>query len=400
MTSVNLEDREAVDNPAEFFSRVRALGGDIQWSDVHRAWLVLSHPAVEDGFRDWERLSSDKVPSFARVASQRSPAFSKVVELLSGWMNFRDPPVHRRLREPVHRAFTPKSVADLEGAVQEIVDDTIAAFPGESVDLMTDFARVVPALVIAAILGVEREERSRFQRWSDDLAHLVFSMNPGEVDETPILWATDEFSGFFEERIERERRHPTGSLLTTIVEASSDELSPVELIGACTLLLFGGHETTTILLSNALATLLERPDLQEWLRQHPEADLTAVEEFVRIGGPARALPRKVLVEHEREGQVLKPGQNVYLCVAAANYDGDVFDEPATINLRRDPNPHLGFGWGLHYCLGAPLARLEARLALRSLLDRYAELVPAEPVPEVRASAMGFGRRPLKARLRR
>jgi cytochrome P450 len=399
MTGIDLEDRQSVDRPAEFFAHAREAGGVVQWSDVHRAWLVLSHTAVEDGFRDWERLSSDKVASFARVASRRSPAFSKVVELLGGWMNFRDPPVHRRLREPVHRAFTPKAVADLEGAAQEIVDDTIAGFGDGHADLMTEFARVIPALVIAAILGVEREERGRFQRWSDDLAHLVFSMNPGAVDERPILWATEEFSSFFEERIARERRDPTGSLLTRIVQASSDELSPVELIGACTLLLFGGHETTTILLSNAIATLLERPDLQAWLRTHPEADPAAVEEFVRIGGPARALPRKVLVEHEREGRTLRPGQNVYLCVAAANYDPDVFDEPGTTNLQRDPNPHLGFGWGLHYCLGAPLARLEARLAIRALLDRYSEILPDGPVPAVRASAMGFGRRPLKARLR-
>jgi cytochrome P450 len=397
---IDLENREAVDRPAEFFARARQDGGDVQWSDVHRAWLVLSHEGVEEGFRDWERLSSDKGSAFARVAASRSPAFAKVVELLSGWMNFRDPPVHRRLREPVHRAFTPKAVSDLEGPVQAIVNDVMADFEGATTDLMSDFARIIPALVIAEILGVDRQERSRFQRWSDDLAHLVFSMNPGTVDEGPILWATEEFSAFFEERIEKERREPTGSLLATIAQASSDELSAVELIGACTLLLFGGHETTTILLSNAIALLLQRPGLQEWLRRHPGADVTAVEEFVRVGGPARALPRKVVVEHERSGQRLLPGQNVYLCVAAANYDPGVFEDPGTINLERDPNPHLGFGWGLHYCLGAPLARLEARIAIRALLDRFAAIVPAEPVPEVRASAMGFGRRPLKARLRR
>jgi hypothetical protein len=396
---LDLECRESVDDPAGYFARARKAGGDVQWSDRHRAWVVLSHAGVEAGFKDWQHLSSDKAATFARVAARRSAAFGTVVELLAGWMNFRDPPVHDRLREPVKRAFTPRALERLEQDVEQVVSDTLGAFPAGEADLMGDFARVVPALVIAAMLGVEPEERHRFQRWSDDLAHLVFSMNPAEeTDEQAILWSTGEFTTFFNERIARERTAPTGSLLTTIVEQNGGELSPLELVGACTLLLFGGHETTTILMSNAFATLLERPDLQAWLREHPGADVTAVEEFVRIGGPARALPRKVAVEHERGGQVLEPGQNVYLCVAAANYDPAVFADPATIDLERAPNPHLGFGWGLHYGLGATLARIETRIAIRRLLERFGSIEPAVPVPEVRASSMGFGRRPLRTRL--
>lgn len=395
---IDLEDRRAVDHPAEFFAEARARGGDVQWSDVHRAWLVLSHAGVEAGFRDADRLSSDKMAAFERVAATRSPQFHQVVELLSGWMNFRDDPVHHRLREPVRGAFTPRRVESLEDQVQAITNDVIDAFPAGEVDLVRDFARIIPALVIAAILGVEGEERHRFQAWSDELAHLVFSMNPGTVDERPIIEATEEFTSFFGRHIERERRSPSGSLLSTIVQDSSSDLTALELVGACTLLLFGGHETTTTLLSNALALLMERPDLQEWLRRHPEADRTAIEEFLRIGGPARALPRKVAITHERGGCILREGQNVYLCVAAANYDPDVFENPAEVNFLRDPNPHMAFAWGPHYCLGANLARLEARVAIRTLLSRYRQVEPAGPIPAVRASAMGFGRRPLKANL--
>ena len=398
---IDLECRESVDDPTGYFARAREAGGGVQWSERHRAWLLLSHEQVEAGFKDWERLSSDKMDSFERVARRRSEAFNKVVELLSGWMNFRDPPVHDRLREPVRRAFTPRALESLEQDVEEIVAATLDAFPEGGADLMGDYARIVPALVIAAMLGVEPGERYRFQRWSDDLAHLVFSMNPAdETDEQPILWSTGEFTEFFSERIEQERRHPTGSLLTTIVEQNGNELSPLELVGACTLLLFGGHETTTILMSNAFAILLEQPDLQAWLREHPEADRSAVEEFARVGGPARALPRKVTVDHERAGQQLRKGQNAYLCVAAANHDPALFREPGAIDLERDPNPHLGFGWGLHYCLGGTLARIETRIAIRRLLERYGTIEPAIPVPRVRASSMGFGRRPLAARLSR
>ena len=386
-----------------FLAEARRIGGDVQWSEVHRAWLVLSHAEVEAGFRDAARLSSDKMRSFERVGSTRSPAFAKVVEILSGWMNFRDPPAHDRLRQPVAKAFTPRAIAELEPEIQDIVDSVIDDFGCQSVDLNTDFTRIVPALVIAAILGVEGDARKLFQDWSDDLAHLVFSMNPGqETDEDAILGATDEFTRFFAECIERERQHPSGTLLTKIVENSGEDgdLTALELVGACTLLLFGGHETTTILLSNAIALLMERPDLQSWLREHPEADESAPDEFVRIGGPARALPRKVMVDHERGGQQLKVGENVYLCVAAANYDPSVFEDPGTVDLTRRQNYHLGFGTGLHYCLGATLAKMEARIAVRTLLTRFESITPHGPIAEVRASAMGFGRRPLPARLRR
>jgi len=394
---IDLESRYAIDHPAEFFAEARRIGGDVQWSEIHRAWLVLSHAEVEAGFRDSDKLSSDKVKSFERVASTRSPAFEKVVEILSGWMNFRDPPAHDRLRKPVASAFTPRAIAELEPQVQEIVDSVIDEFPADGVDLNRDFARIVPALVIAAILGVEGDARKRFQDWSDDLAHLVFSMNPGEdTDDGSITRATTEFTEFFTERIERERSHPSGTLLTSVVENSGEELTALELVGACTLLLFGGHETTTILLSNAIALLMVRPDLQQWLREHPEADDTAPDEFVRIGGPARALPRKVIVAHERGGQQLEVGQNVYLCVAAANYDPAVINDPATVDLTRKQNYHLGFGTGLHYCLGATLAKMEARIAIRTLLTRYSDIRPDGPIAEVRASAMGFGRRPLAA----
>jgi cytochrome P450 len=173
----------------------------------------------------------------------------------------------------------------------------------------------------------------------------------------------------------------------------------MELVGACTLILFGGHETTTTLLSNTLCILLERPDLVEWLRAHPEQMPLAVEEFMRVAGPARSMPRKVVREHERGGQRMQPGQNVFLAIVSANHDPAVFADPETIRLTRDPNPQLGFGWGLHFCLGANLARLEARVALNSLLQRFPKLEPAAPIPAVKASAMGFGRRPVLTRLR-
>jgi cytochrome P450 len=395
---IDLASKDSILDPAAYFAEAQR-GGPVQWSAAQRGWVILSHEGVEAAFRDGETLSADRSATFQRVAAGRSPAFGRVVELLSGWMNFRDPPAQTRLREPVKAAFTPRAISAMEPEIRSIVDHAIDGFAGEVVDLSHDFAHPIPALVIAAILGVDPEERDRFARWSDDLGSLVFSMTPGATAEEPIVRATAEFTEFFSTLIERERAQPSGNVLSAIVHSDVGNLSPMELVGACTLLLFGGHETTTTLLINALGLLLERPELMAWLRSHPEADSTAVEEFMRVVGPARTMPRKVAMAHERGGQRLEAGQNVFLCIAAANHDGAVFADPGRVDFERDPNPQLGFGWGIHYCLGANLARLEARIALRTLLDRFPQIVAEGPVPEIRASAMGFGRRPLRVRLR-
>lgn len=396
--TVDLACPEAINAPADYFGRALQ-DGPVQWSDAQRAWVALSHVEVEAGFRDNDNLSAERSGAFARAAQGRTEAFGKAVELLSGWMNFRDPPAHTRLREPVKGAFTPRAVSALEGQVQQIVDTAIDAFEGDVVDLNAALAHPVPALVIAAILGADPADRRRFSGWSDDIGRLVFAMEPGKIAEEPVNRAVAEFVSFFSALIERERREPSASLLSAIVHSEIGQLSEMELVGACTLLLFGGHETTTTLLANALSLLLERPDLVEWLRANPDSTASAVEEFMRVCGPARSMPRKVAKTHERGGHTLQAGQNIFLGIVAANHDPAVFADPATVDFTRDPNPHLGFGWGLHFCLGANLARLEARIALRTLFERFERFEPAGPIAPAKASAMGFGRRPVLARLR-
>ncbi len=395
---VDLACEASITNPAEYF-REAMKDGPVQWSDAQRAWVALSHAEVETGFRDSEFLSAERTGAFARAAQGRTEAFQKAVDLLSGWMNFRDPPAHTRLREPVKGAFMPRAVSALEGQVQEIVNGAIDAFDGDVIDLNAALAHPVPALVIAAILGAEAEDRHRFSGWSDDIGRLVFAMEPGKIAEEPVNRAVAEFVRFFSALIERERENPSSSVLSSIVHSEIGQLSEMELVGACTLLLFGGHETTTTLLANTLSILLERPDLVEWLRAHPESTAIAVEEFMRVCGPARSMPRKVAKAHLRGGRELQAGQNIFLAIVSANHDPAIFEAPGIIDLARDPNPHLGFGWGPHFCLGANLARLEARIALRTLFERFDRFEPAAPVPPAKASAMGFGRRPVIARLR-
>jgi cytochrome P450 len=396
--SVDLASTESIRTPTPYFRAARASGGPLQWSDAQRAWVAIGHAEVEACFRDSGRLSADRTGVFARAAARHSPAFGVVAELLSGWMNFRDDPAHLRLREPVRAAFTPRAVSALEDDVREIVERTIAGFAGPEVELYDAFARPIPALVIAALLGADPEDRVRFQDWSDDLGAIVFSLAPGQVDEQPLVRATQGFVAFFTRLIERERARPSGNVLSALVHSDVSELSTMELVGACTLLLFGGHETTTNLIDNALGLLLERPELADELRAKPALWDTAVDELMRVVGPARAMARKVSVAHERAGQALGEGETVFLSIAAANHDERVFASPESVDFARTPNPQLGFGWGPHFCLGANLARLEARVALRTLLERFPRMRPRSPIPPLSGGTMGFARRRLFVRL--
>ncbi len=395
---LDLECDDAVRNPASYFGDAIARGGPVQWSEKQRGWAILSHAEVEAAFRDDERLSADRSASFQRRMAGRSESLQRAADMITNWMNFRDEPVHAHLRAPVKGAFTPRRVSALESHIQSIVDDVIASWDSGEVDLTRDFAKPIPALVIAAIMGVDAAERERFQDWSHELAKLVFSTQPGEVPDERVGAASDKFIGFFRELIARERQHPRDTLLSTIVHETGTELDEFELIATCTMLLFAGHETTLTLIANALGTMLEQPAILAELRANPALDATSPDEFLRTVGPAQSMVRKVAVDHERGGQQLRKGETAFLFIAAANHDPAVFERPAEVNLSRDPNPHFGFAWGPHFCIGANLARLETRIAIRTLFNRFPTIEPTGTIPALHGSTMGFGRRPLLVRL--
>ena len=394
VTDIDLNDPASIDDPHSYWSRYRDMG-PVQWSDAHRAWVVLGHAELSEAFREGHLLSADRVTPLERVAAHRPLSFAKVVELLGGWMVFRDPPLHTHLRDPMRNVFTPRRVATLEEMVSQVVDEIVDGL-GEVIDVREDFAGPLPAWAIAAVLGVGSSDRDRFQGWSDDLATIVFATDPHTTAPEQATAAAGEFSDFFQRLIDRERVEPSETLMTALVNGAGDQLSDLELVGACTLILFAGHETTTSLLMNTMGLLATRPDLVEELRVR-ELD-TALEELLRVLGPTRSMYRKVAVAHERGGQALAVDDNVLLCVAAANHDPDVFDEPGRLKLDRDPNPHLTFGWGLHHCLGAHLARLETRLALKALLGRYRTFEPVGFVPPIEGTVISSIQQPLRIKL--
>jgi cytochrome P450 len=350
--------------------------GPVVRSETHGAWVALTHAAVSEGFRD-PRLSSDRLGAFERLAESRPAAFRTVVDLLSGWMVFRDPPVHTRLREPVRAAFTPRRMAAIEASAVRVVDELLdpVAEAGTG-DLRQALAVPLPAIVIAELLGIPASDRVQFQRWSDELARIVFAASSRDADDDTAIAGASSFAEYFGGLVAHYQAHPSDNLISAIATAGSgieSGLRPEEVVGACALLLFAGHETTTTFLSNALWSLFDSPtELARW-RLTPTLDASAVEELMRFEGPATVMVRRAVESFEWYRANIAAGDTVYLCIAAANRDPAVFDAPDALDLARHPNPHLGFGWGLHHCLGAPLARVEARVALRRVLDRFPQI---------------------------
>jgi cytochrome P450 len=375
---IDLSTPEAVADPHSLFHRLRA-EAPVHWSATHRAWLVLSHAGVTRGFRD-DRLSADRIPAFERMAQSRPDAFGQVVDLLRGWMVFREDPDHNRLRDPVRRAFTPRRIDSLAPAIERITDellDDLASSGGG--DLRARFAAPLPALVIADLLGIPRGDREEFEQSSHLLAAVVFAAESRTSSADAAIAGAEHFWRYFTDLCEHRRRHPGDDLVSELVAAvGPGGLEPVELVGGCTLLLFAGHETTTGLLTSGTRVLLHTPGERARLERDPTLWLTAVDELLRLEGPAKLMVRRAHVDLDIDGTAIAAGDTVWLVILAADRDPAVFVDPDRVDVGRDPNPHLAFGWGIHHCLGAPLARMEGRIALRRLFERFPNLAASAP----------------------
>lgn len=357
----------------------------VHWSDVHRAWILTRYDDVAAALLDRERLSSDRVTSVfeqrlsPEERAQREPTF----RILGKWMVFLDPPDHTRLRDLVRTAFTSRAVESLRPRVAELVEMLLRE-PLERgrVDLVRDVAYPLPATVIAEMLGVPPGDRELFKAWSDDITVLVFggTDEPGRRDRAQK--GIVELAAYLSDLVADYRRKPADNLITRLVQAQerSDRLSDDEVVSTCTLLLFGGHETTTNLIANGFLALLRRPDQLDLLAGSPEVAVSAVEELNRYDGPSKFVVRRAAADVEIRGRTIAAGDAVLLAQCAANRDPRRFDEPDRLDLRRERNRHAAFGFGIHYCLGAPLARMEAQEALPRLAValRGAELAIDEP----------------------
>ncbi len=285
-----------------------------------------------------------------------------------------DPPDHTRLRNLVRKAFTPRAVERMRPRVEARVKELLEPFGASgTMELVGDFAAPLPVVVIAEMLGVPVEDRERLRRWSDDAVQLL---GDSSLEDTlRAVEALDQLRAYFAEQAEQRRREPRDDLLSALVaaEEEGERLGHAELLGVCSLLLVAGNETTTNLIANGLLALLRHPEQLALLRREPELMSNAVEEMLRWDSPVQLTSRIATEDLELGGTAVKKGQQCVLLLAGANRDPEAFPDPDRFDVRREAPRHLSFGHGVHFCVGAQLARMEATLALQALVTRYPKL---------------------------
>ena len=335
------------------------------------ATIVSRHADVTAVLRQ-RSVSVDESHATAFAGNDRTGAFN---QLLGQTMLFRDPPEHERLRRLVSRAFTPRRVAELRGATAEVVERRLAAVDaGGAADLVDAIAYPIPVDVIAALLGVPERDHRPLRRWAAALAARV-DVSPVRNPEVERAGdqAAVELDGYLRALASTPSLRVPGGLLEDLLDAAADDrLTMDEAVSSAALLLVAGHETTSNLLSAGVLALLQRPAERDRLCAGDVA-ATATDELLRFTSPVQLSQRVALEPLELSAGAVAPGELVALLIGAANRDPAVFDDPDRLDLGRTPNPHLGFGTGIHACLGAALARLEADVALPALLTRWPRL---------------------------
>jgi cytochrome P450 len=371
-------------NPYPFYRKLREAHPVFRVAELD-AWIVTSYEAVNAALRN-PQLSSDRFPRLRqRLASKGldSLAQDRVRSMIH-----MDPPDHTRLRGLVSKAFTPKSVEAMAGRIQEIVNDLLEAVKSQGqMDLIEDFAYPLPVTVIAEMLGVPTEDRARFKHWSDEVS-VVLGGDVAALSEKALRRATtarEELADYFQDIVRQRRKNPGIDLISALTQAEEEggKLSEDELYSTVVLLLVAGNETTTNLIGNGMLALLRHPEEMQKIWESPSRVPAAVEEMLRFDSPVQLTTRMAKTDLEIQGTKIPKGDWLYLVVGAANRDPAQFPEPDRFDVARVENKHIGFGAGAHFCLGAPLARLEAQIAVSSLREHFPKLRLGEETVEYR-----------------
>jgi cytochrome P450 len=373
-----------IENPHAVNRRLRdsAPVHRITGTDGNPAWLVTRYDDVRQALAD-PRLSLDK--RHATPGNYRGFALPPALD--ANLLNM-DPPDHTRIRRLVVRAFTPRRVEQLRTPIRRTADRLLDALgPHGTTDLIASYAAPLPVTVICDLLGIPDDHRRDFRVWTDALVH------PDPARPHAAKEAVGGLLGFFTELLAAKREEPADDLLSDLIAVrdEGDRLSEDELMSLAFLILFAGYENTVQLIGNAVLALLENPEQLAALRANSSRLSAAVEEFARFEGPALLAIRRFTTEDVTIAGVTVPaGETVLLSLSAANRDPARFPEPDRLRLDRDTSGHLALGHGIHYCIGAPLARAETEIALAALLERFPQLALAQPDPRWRPSLRARG----------
>jgi hypothetical protein len=362
-------------NPFPFYESLQE-HDPIHWSPAIRSWIITRYDDVRQVALS-PTMSSDRLrPFYEAQRDDRREILSGVMLYLNEWLVFKAPPEHTRLRKMMNGVFSMPMVQSMAAQIRRTVDDLYAQVPrGQPFDFMQEVAVLLPAYVILDMMGVARADFRMIKEWSDDLRLFIGTSRAEEDKYRKARSGADQMSAYFRSLIAQRRAQPGDDVISKMLLAQDERggLSEDELIAMCMLVLFGGHETTTNLLGSAVVAMLAYPEQQQLLRDRPELIDSAVEEFLRYDGPSNSIARVVAVDHELHGKALRAGDRVFAMINAANRDPRRFERPHELDIQRSPNRHLTFGQGLHFCLGAPLARLEAKVCLGALVSGFSSM---------------------------
>lgn len=381
-SSVNIVSREFKADPFPFYARLRAEQPVCRVKfGPQDAWLVTRYDDVLALLKD-SRFAKDRQKALTPEQLGKQPWMPDFAKPLLRNMLDLDEPDHTRLRTLVHKAFTPSMVERLQGRVQTIADQLLDATQRKgSMDLVHDYALPIPLTVIVELLGIPSRDRHRFHRWSKAIVKTPTTFNM--LRALPSIRA---FMRYLRQLVRQLRTAPQEGLLTALVqvEEAGDRLSEDELLAMAFLLLIAGHETTVNLIASGTLALLQQPDQIDLLRRNPALIKPAIEELLRFTNPLETATERYAREDVTIAGVTIPrGALVFAVIASANRDATQFEDPDRLDITREKNRHLAFGQGAHFCLGAPLARLEGQIAIPTLVRRLPNLRLAAPVESLR-----------------
>ena len=370
-----LLDPAVLADPYPLYQRLRE-EDPVHWDPFLHCWVVTRYEDVHTVLKEF---SADRAPSPEQLRTLGITGIEPVSEMMVRQMLFLDAPKHTHLRKLCSHAFTPRRVELLEQRIEAIADRLIDAAAREGrIDLINDFAAPYPSIVFAALLGVPEEDHAQLKTWSADYAEMLGNFQHNIDRIARVLKSTNEMVEYFRRAIHEVDRPLADGLLRSLVEAEvdGDRLTEDEVIANAVVTMVGGQETTTNLIGSGMLTLLRQPGKLAELRDRPEIMESAIEELLRFESPSQHTGRICRADTLMGGKLIKKGEAVMAVMAAGNRDPERFADPDQLDFERTDNRHLAFGWAAHFCFGAPLARMEGRIAFRKLLERLPNIALA------------------------
>ena len=374
----HLLDAEVLADPYPLYQRLRR-EAPVHWDPFLHAWIVTRYADV---IQVLHHFSADRTPTPQHLKNMGLGSLGPIAQVMVKQMLFMDAPAHTRLRGLASQAFIPRRVEQLRAHIQEIADRLVdRVLPAGRMELMADFAAPLPAIVTAEFLGVPTQDHPQLKQWSADFAEMLgnFQHNPERVPV--MLRSLEEMNDYFKDAVNDQRKSPRGGLISAFLHAEidGDRFTDEEVIANTIVTMVGGQETTTNLIGNGMLTLLARPEVRAQIESDYSLVPSAVEELLRYESPSQHTARIAPADTELGGKLIRKGQAVIAVMGAANRDPERFPDPDRLDIRREDNRHLAFGWAAHFCFGAQLARIEGQIAFEALLRRLRDL-QLEPGP--------------------